>query len=418
MKINKLNISTVTMPQARTTKPFSVNGSIGAEFEIIVLQNPSSSSSHTLYYDWKDKTFEAGHNDLNNNLKVKLTSSTYNNSITFAEGASGGGEYVVKLIAINGTTLPNANKNVISKTLSKQTADSVITFALDSINNSNKYLTQPSKSLTGAVGSSATLSFSLTAENSRDDSHSNGFFLKESSISSVAGAEKQIYHKATGTVDGAITDSTEVKVDSLTGIGVGSQLISISSGTLNGQPYVTAIDTATKTLTFATHAQTFSNDITLNFKALGTSAIFNATGLQLSSVSFSASIVDRVTTTVRTAPSSSTTINVGNTRGIRAGVGYSGLNVDNGSSNLVTAVTTPDPADANGALDNDGVITVERAQTLTIGTVLSFGDGSGGPEDVFKSALFEGSLGITTIPSSNVNLYLDLDQILTPGSAS
>ena len=175
----------------------------------------SRAETSELDYDWKDKTFESGHNDLNNNLKVKLTSSTYNNSITFAEGASGGGEYVVKLIAINGTTLPNANKNVISKTLSKQTADSVITFALDSINNSNKYLTQPSKSLTSAVGSSATLIFSLTAENSRDDSHSNGFFLKESSISSVAGTEKQIYHKATGTVDGAITDSTEVKVDSL-----------------------------------------------------------------------------------------------------------------------------------------------------------------------------------------------------------
>ena len=173
------------MPQARTTKPFSVNGSIGAEFEIIVLQNPSSSSSHTLYYDWKDKTFEAGHNDLNNNLKVKLTSSTYNNSITFSEGASGSGEYVIKLIAINGTTLPNVNKNVISKTLSKQTADSVITLALDSIDNSNKYLTQPSTSLTGAIGSSATLNFSLTAENSRDDSHSNGFFVKSGLISQV-----------------------------------------------------------------------------------------------------------------------------------------------------------------------------------------------------------------------------------------
>ena len=418
MKINKLNISTVTMPQARTTKPFSVNGSIGAEFEIIVLQNPSSSSSHTLYYDWKDKTFEAGHNDLNNNLKVKLTSSTYNNSITFAEGASGGGEYVVKLIAINGTTLPNANKNVISKTLSKQTEDSVITLTLDSISNSNKYLTQPSTSLTGAIGSSATLSFSLTAENSRDDAHSNGFFVKESSISSVTGVEKQIYHKATGTVDGATTDSVEVKVDSLTGIGVGSQIISISSGTLNSQPYVTAIDTETKTLTMGGVEQTFSDGITLNFKTVGRDSIFNATGLQLGDVSFRASVVDKVTTTVRTAPSSSTTINVGNTRGIRTGVGYSGFNVDNRASNLVTAVTTPDPADANGALDNDGVITVERAQTLTIGTVLSFGDGSGGPRDVFKSALFEGSLGITTIPSSNVSLYLDLDQILTPGQAS
>ena len=382
------------------------------------MQNPSSSSSHTLYYDWKDKTFEAGHNDLNNNLKVKLTSSTYNNSITFAEGASGGGEYVVKLIAINGTTLPNANKNVISKTLSKQTEDSVITLTLDSISNSNKYLTQPSTSLTGAIGSSATLSFSLTAENSRDDAHSNGFFVKESSISSVTGVEKQIYHKATGTVDGATTDSVEVKVDSLTGIGVGSQIISISSGTLNSQPYVTAIDTETKTLTMGGVEQTFSDGITLNFKTVGRDSIFNATGLQLGDVSFRASVVDKVTTTVRTAPSSSTTINVGNTRGIRTGVGYSGFNVDNRASNLVTAVTTPDPADANGALDNDGVITVERAQTLTIGTVLSFGDGSGGPRDVFKSALFEGSLGITTIPSSNVSLYLDLDQILTPGQAS
>ena len=417
MRINKLNISTVTMPQARTTKPFSVNGSVGAEFEIIVLQNPSSSSSHTLYYDWKDKTFEAGHNDLNNNLKVKLTSSIYNNSITFAEGASGGGEYVVKLIAINGTTLPNANKNVISKTLSKQTTDSVITLTLDSISNSNKYLTQPSTSLTGAVGSSATLSFSLTAENSRDDAHSNGFFVKESSISSVAGIDKQIYHKATGTVNGATTGSVEVKVDSLTGIGVGSQIISISSGTLNGQPYVSAIDTETKTLTMGAVEQTFSDGITLNFKAIGTTAIFSATGLQLGDVSFSASIVDRVTTTVRTAPSNSTTINVGNTRGIRAGVPYFGLNVDNKGSNLVRGVTTPDPADANNTIDEDGVIEVGRAQSLIVGTVLSFGDGNGGPEDVFKSAVFEGSLGITTIPSSNVNLYLDLDQILTPGSA-
>ena len=382
------------------------------------MQNPSSSSSHTLYYDWKDKTFEAGHNDLNNNLKVKLTSSTYNNSITFAEGASGGGEYVVKLIAINGTTLPNANKNVISKTLSKQTEDSVITLTLDSISNSNKYLTQPSTSLTGAIGSSATLSFSLTAENSRDDAHSNGFFVKESSISSVTGVEKQIYHKATGTVDGATTDSVEVKVDSLTGIGVGSKIISISSGTLNSQPYVTAIDTETKTLTMGGVEQTFSDGITLNFKTVGRDSIFNATGLQLGDVSFRASVVDKVTTTVRTAPSSSTTINVGNTRGIRTGVGYSGFNVDNGGSNLVKGVTTPDPADANGALDNDGVIVVERAQSLIVGTVLSFGDGSGGPGDVFKSALFEGSLGITTIPSSNVSLYLDLDQILTPGQAS
>ena len=62
------------MPEARTNKSFVVNGEVGAEFEIIAIQNPSSASDHTLYYDWQSKSFEAGHNDTNNNLRIKLVS--------------------------------------------------------------------------------------------------------------------------------------------------------------------------------------------------------------------------------------------------------------------------------------------------------------------------------------------------------
>ena len=94
MNIYSLDINTTQMPTARTTRKFTINGDKNAEFEVIVLQNPSSSSNHTLYYDFRDRSFSAGHNDLHNNLKVKLTSSTYFNDIIFP---SGGGDYVIGL---------------------------------------------------------------------------------------------------------------------------------------------------------------------------------------------------------------------------------------------------------------------------------------------------------------------------------
>ena len=45
MKIQSLNIDVNQMPTAATARRFTVNGIIGSEFKMIVLQNPSSSSS-------------------------------------------------------------------------------------------------------------------------------------------------------------------------------------------------------------------------------------------------------------------------------------------------------------------------------------------------------------------------------------
>ena len=67
MIINNLQIDTFDLPAALTTRNFVVDGESGAKFMIIALQNPSSSSAHTLYYDFKDEAFASGHNDLNNN---------------------------------------------------------------------------------------------------------------------------------------------------------------------------------------------------------------------------------------------------------------------------------------------------------------------------------------------------------------
>ena len=68
MNIYSLDINTAQMPTARTGRKFTINGDKNAEFELIVLQNPGSSSNHTLYYDFRDKSFAAGHNDLHNNF--------------------------------------------------------------------------------------------------------------------------------------------------------------------------------------------------------------------------------------------------------------------------------------------------------------------------------------------------------------
>ena len=112
------------MPAAETTRKFTVTGNVGARFIIIALQNPSSSSDHTLYYDFTNTAFEAGHNDLNNNLIVTLFTNTYSDSITFPSGA---GEFVIKLMAIGDTELQNSNTNIITKSISKL-ADPEITF--------------------------------------------------------------------------------------------------------------------------------------------------------------------------------------------------------------------------------------------------------------------------------------------------
>jgi len=71
-----------------------------------------------------------------------------------------------------------------------------------------------------------------------------------------------IVDKTTQTVNGAITDSKIVVLDSVTGLGIGQSLY-IGTG-LVGYPKIVAINETTKTITLST-TQTFADDITLTF---------------------------------------------------------------------------------------------------------------------------------------------------------
>ncbi len=66
------------------------------------------------------------------------------------------------------------------------------------------------------------------------------------------------------TVNGAVTDSLTVVLDSVDGLGIGQSLYAVSSGTLSGTPTITDINETTKRITLST-VQTFADGIILTF---------------------------------------------------------------------------------------------------------------------------------------------------------
>ena len=402
MIINNLQIDTVDLPAALTTRNFVVDGESGAKFMIIALQNPSSSSAHTLYYDFKDEAFASGHNDLNNNLILTLTSPTYRNKITFPSGA---GEFIIKLIPLGGTKINGSTSSVITKSISKASVDATVTFTPGtSSGNAANYATLPTSTSTGTVNSSDTFSFNWNVTNSTTDAKSHGFRLLDKSI---VIDDSYWYFTTTETVDGAVSSGTSVTVDDLTDIGVGSIITGVSFGSLSGTPRVTAIDTATKTLTISS-AQTFANNITLTFKAYGIKNIDKAIGLKLSfgAISFEG---NTVTSTLRDDSdgdyTTSTTVRLGATLGISGGsvVKYKGEGVNNSSRNTVTSVT-PDPDGSDG----DGAMVVSLTQTLRKGAIITF-------DGCHSIVNFIGSVSITKYPTADKTINLDLEKIITLG---
>lgn len=419
MNINSFKISTAEMPSIQTAKQFIVNGEVGAQFQIIALE-----SGTLKYYDFENQVFEAGHNDLNNNLIVTLFSTTYTGNITFP---SGGGNYVIKLMAINGTKIKTGGSNIISKAISKQASTATVTFQAATTNTDN-YQTFPTVTSTGTLNSSAKFTFDWDIKNASTDAGGFGLvsnsttpykelnlFRKESKVRRAI--DNAWYFETTETVDGAVapTDAGkgfEVKVDDLTNLVVGMTITGVSGGdSLSGTPFIKKIDIENKILHIST-AQTFSNDVTLTFKAYGSKSIFLSTG---AAIRFGGIVVTPtiLTKTVRANVSSSVNITLTDTHGIAGGevVTYGGAGVNNSATNRVAVITTPDCPDLtdDGSLDNDGVIEVELAQTLKLGTVLYF-------KGSFAVIKFAGTIGIQSFPETDKTIYFDIDKFLSVGA--
>jgi len=403
--ISSLVINTNDLPAAETKRSFVVNGDIGAQFQIIVLQNPSSSSAHTLYYDWNDGAFASGHNDSHNNLSITLKSKTYNNDILFPSGV---GEFVIKLIPIGETTVKGLTSRIITKSISKASSNATVTFTPGTLStNAANYATLPTSTSVGAINSSGKFSFSWDVTNSTTDAKSFGFRLLKPAI---IVNDSYWYFQETDTVNGTVSSSTTVVIDDITDIVVGMTINEVSSGSLSGTPRVTAIDTVTKTITLNL-AQSFADGITLYFRAYGSKDIQKAIDLSMTmkDTKFEG---QKLTSTLRDDSdgdyTTSTTVRLGATNGISGGgvVRYQGEGVSNSSANTVTSVT-PDP----DGTDGDGAMVVSLTQTLLKGAIITF-YGS------HKIVNFNGEISINKYPAANRTIYLDLEKIITLGTAS
>ena len=400
-KIYNLQIDTTNMPAEETVRSFTVRGDIDSKFIICVVQDGTIK-----YYDWIDESFELGHNDKNNNLEVTMTSGDYSGVIKFP---SAGGTYIIKLIVSPGTETQSSNKYVISKSITKEASSPVVTFKAATANTAN-YATFPTTTSTGGTTSVANFDFDWDIVNASTDA--GGFGLRLTGPYTFIN-DKYWYFTTTDTVDGAVSSSTTVVVDDTTDIVVGMTISGVSGGdSLSSIPTILSIDTDTKTLTLNI-AQTFTDGVTLTFKANGSSVIKDAIGLDVRFAQYPEVTPTVLTQNVRANVSSSTTVTLSSTHGVAGGdlISYSGVGVNNTSSNLITSVTPDCPDPDDGTLDNDGLMVVELAQTLTAGTVLTF-------LDIFKTINFTGNIAINSYPDANRTIYLDLDKLITVGEAS
>jgi hypothetical protein len=205
-----------------------------------------------------------------------------------------------------------------------------------------------------------------------------------------------------------ITPSDKVIVNDLTGIVTGMVLTSVSGNNsfLVGTPKIIAINTSTNEITLSSN-QGFFPGVTLNFRAEGSSAIEKATGAILNFDkwvdSFKSATNVALTKTVRTT-ATGTTVELNGTYGISGGgfVSVYGVGFINTSANTVQSVSASSSA---------GSMVMQVAQTVRSGTVLTF---SGSAEQIKIS----NKIGVKKYPTSDTNIFLNLDNFITTGVGS
>jgi hypothetical protein len=254
-KIHSLDIDTSNMPNAITIRKLTVFGEIGASFTIIALQVDSQK-----YYNFLIGEFENGHSP-NSNLVVTLSKAKYHNSITFPGGA---GEYVVKLIPSNGTTVRNGNT---SRSITKKPTG-VISFSPTS-NNALNYMDLPEIISAANVNQTSNLFFDWDILNSSNDGYGYGLRL----IHDVDHKQNWYFTKSAvveSNPEGSGNLSRSVQVSNTEDLGVGTQLY-----------YYDDILTEPDSPTYITHINTETNIITFSSEipfVAGEAMVFRAYG--------------------------------------------------------------------------------------------------------------------------------------------
>ena len=293
--------------------------------------------------------------------------------------------YTIELKATGGKTRLNIENNkekrVTTKTIT-QKLDTRTIFSLESAGSSAHYNTLPSNitcvsesssvyGISGSIKKSISWNVTLSA---------NSFnIIRQPLITDFEVTTTQ-------TVNGTISSSTSLVLDSVDGLHTG-MLTSLSSTT------ITAINTATKTLTLS-GAASVSDGATVTFTGYGTRGTRSLANTSFRILDFKVELAD-VTTKVNGATSSSTSVVVDSSDGIKAAstTTVKGIGID-------CSTEAPHVDNVVGT-----TLTLSAAQTLEDDVDLTFTGSS-------RSATITGEIELISVGETNVTTTLQLDNIL------
>jgi len=420
-RIDQSNLS--ALAQSRS---FFVSGDVGARFNLRV-------TTPTKFYNFVSKTFvttESSETILSN---VTLDTGSFSGDIAFPADTDGE-TYTVDLFALShfdtkiSDTVQEKGDVVLTRTI-VQVADVVVTFQSKPATTAN--FTSGTHSQTATATQSPTVSTPVTVdidwtfENDASDARGFGFtpngLLRRSKLadgslgSSIEVGDSAWYAFTNATItdtksdDGGGSGHYNYRVDSIADLTPGMTVTGVSSGGLDGTPTLTQVALQKKHTAFPnapfiklSSAQVFADGITLELKGKGVNAINRAVDTVIT-INETTLTQKPLTKTVRAHVDDSTNVTLNGTYGISKGAYLEGFGMDNSVNNPITEVATPS--------SSAGTVVTTTAQNLTAGTVLNV-------EGSSNSYTVKGSITINQFPISNTTIYLDLDSILTLGTAS
>ena len=400
MKVNSLNINNNNINPNGEVRKFTVGGDMGAEFFVFVANNSNG------FYNFKTKTFSNSFTR-ESIIKQKLGSNSFTSHVKFPSATS---TYNIVVVP-NPTTKTTIDSTVLNTQLS-QIANTTLTFSLVTANSST-YKTFPSDvTVTGDSTSSATYTSSIdwTVENVETDANGFGLRLTRQPL------DTDWYYEFTEAIitnpagDGVASD--KVTVADTTGIVPGVTLHFTKGTTAATAGIVVKTVDATNGLITFSGTEEFEDGETMTFRAKGAKVIAKSIGLTALSFIPGTATTKTITKTVRAdggvadeaTDGSNAKIAVDGTYGLSGGshVTFTGVGVDNSSTNNINVVTASSSA---------GLFTCDVAQSLTAGTVLTFKGSS-------RFVTILGTFTAIGFPNSNATIKLDIDNFITPGTAS
>lgn len=417
--INSVKINQSNMSAAAQSRPLKITGDVGASFIANVIKiNGTGKES---YYNFKTNAFTDKFVAANA-LKQTMSSNNFSIPIVFPADASGD-VYSIIVIPSKNTVLKNGN-GVINKKIT-QVGQTTLALELDEGSEINsdfqsKYTAHPPDSPVSSVGSTVQIaptnvSIDWTLTNAASDTHGFGFMLPDRPASNqFTIPDSYWFTQQLQIVNGAITSSTTLVLDSVVNLIVGMTLSQTSAGSISGAPVITAISGNTITLSVA---QSLSDGVALGFRAYGPALISKVFGLNIAFNNFIA-IGTQLTKTVRTdttfpASDGAVTLNLNGTYGVTGNslVRITGFNInENANNNLVTSVSASSTAGSVNVTFAGAADDVVSA-VIPVGTKI-YVNGS------HQEIKITGTVIINKYPESNAKLKLDLTKFITHGVAS